>query len=184
MSQRITGEDVLSLDSVVSDVPGAKKTVLNHFMSLCLTGNVSTSAWADIRFPFWSDGGAPDESGFVELQKDHVVSLRSIVLRILGSINSGTSLNEFVSNFACSVRVVEYKKNEMDQWALNNILVSSYGNITDNHDYVIDVGGFENYVFKKGCSYEIEFRGRRFALAPGSTMYSSVSVSCDFYESF
>ena len=88
MTQRITGDDVLSLDSVVSDVPGAKKTVLNHFMSLNLTSNVTTSAWSDIPFSFWNDVGVPDESGLIELQRDHAVSLRSIVLRVLGTVNS------------------------------------------------------------------------------------------------
>lgn len=183
MTQRITGDDVLSLDSVVSDVPGAKKTVLNHYMSLNLTSNVTTSAWSDIRFSFWNDGGVPDESGLIELQRDHAVSLRSIVIRVLGAVNSSQSVNEFVANFGCNVRVVEYKKNDMDQWAVNSILFSSYGNITNVTDFVVDVGCFDNYVFKEGCSYEIEFRARRFGAAPGNAMYCSVSLSCDFYES-
>ena len=71
----------------------------------------------------------------------------------------------------------------MDQWTLSSILFSSYGNITNESDFIVDVGCFDNYVFKAGCSYEIEFRARRFAQAPGSAMYCSVNLSCDFYES-
>ena len=141
----LTGTDALTVDSVVSDVPGTRKSVVNHLVSLTVGTAVTTSEWSEVAFPFWSDGGAVDDNGYISLLKSHVISLKSVVCRMLEAVNNSGSLNEFPTMRGCCFRILEYRK-VMDAWEVSNILLSNYGCVTDGHDCIFDHGGFSNYV--------------------------------------
>lgn len=181
----ISGHDSYTLDSVVSDVNGTRKSVLNHFISLEANGVLVTDVWKSVAFPLWNDGGEADQYGFIPLLSDHVVSLRDMRMDYLVTVSAAGSEKVEYYNLQCvNMRIVEYVK-DMGAWSVGNILVDTYGCASDEHDLKMQDKGINNVVFRAGRAYQVEVRLKlnNFSGADGH-FFGVASVSGSFYESF
>lgn len=176
--------DVYTVDGVVSDIPGTRKSVVNHLISVSGLNGLESGSWNSVRYSFWNDGGVADENGFRPLLSDHVISLKNVVMRImLGMNQSASGVTEITTFHEGNIRIIEYKKN-MEEWEPVSILVSNYGNYTAEHDCVINHGGFENYLFKAGYAYMLQYRIYPSGLGAMGAASGTIAFTCDLYESF